>query len=273
MALSLHNSIGIFDFIDKGFLRVNGTSTSPWFNAKDVATILGYVNQQQAIRTHVDEEDRVTLENLASVSQPPLNSQGHSVWINESGLYSLILRSTKPKARKFKRWVTSEVLPTIRKTGAYQPPQKTEKQIDIEWYGQLVHIFKDLGLDDRDALLLKDYARDKFLLENGNHKEMSLSSRQFSVSRRLQETYGLVGKDVERRYIGLGRALASKYRDVYGVDPPKNESFVKGAVRRVNCYFEDYWIEHGDTILERVYDDFFETDDELIEDELTEDDE
>ena len=273
MALSLHNSIGIFDYIDKGFLRVNGTPTCPWFNARDVTSILGYVNQRQAILKNVDDEDRTTLTNLRSIGETHRNSAPHAVWINESGLYSLILRSTKPQAKSFKRWVTSEVLPTIRKTGAYQPPQKTEKQIDIEWYGQLVHIFKDLGLDDRDALLLKDYARDKFLLENGNHKEMSLASRQFSVSRRLQETYGLVGKDVERRYIGLGRALASKYRDVYGVDPPKNESFVKGAVRKVNCYFEDYWLEYGDTILEKVYDDFLESDDELIEDELTEDDE
>ena len=84
-----------------------------WFVGKDVATALGYSNPQKAIRDHVDDEDKMVNESftLGQGSAPTL--------INESGLYSLIFSSKLPSAKKFKRWVTSEVLPSIRKTGNY----------------------------------------------------------------------------------------------------------------------------------------------------------
>jgi prophage antirepressor-like protein len=85
----------------------------PWFVAKDVAIILGYTNPQKAIRDHVDDEDKRG-ERIVT----PSGTQ-EAIVINESGLYSLILKSNKPEAKKFKRWVTAEVLPTIRKTGGY----------------------------------------------------------------------------------------------------------------------------------------------------------
>jgi prophage antirepressor-like protein len=84
------------------------------FVGKDVATALGYSNSQKAIRDHVDDDDKLTERFV-------LSGQIRSVIIiNESGLYSLILSSKLPQAKAFKRWVTSEVLPTIRKTGKYQ---------------------------------------------------------------------------------------------------------------------------------------------------------
>jgi prophage antirepressor-like protein len=83
--------------------------------AKDVATALGYTNTQKAIRDHVDDDDKLTERFV-------LSGQVRSVIIiNESGLYSLILSSKLPQAKAFKRWVTSEVLPQIRKTGGYIP--------------------------------------------------------------------------------------------------------------------------------------------------------
>ena len=126
----------------------------PWFIAKEVATLLGYENTKQAILVNVDEEDQKLLsfdeckqlfgqkstsdetlentDNSRGLSYRPrnnsinINSQGMK-FINESGLYTLIARSNKPEARKFQRWVTSEVLPSIRKTGSYnvQPQQLT----------------------------------------------------------------------------------------------------------------------------------------------------
>ena len=84
----------------------------PYFVGKDVAEILGYSNPQKAIRDHVDEEDRTVNESFT------VNGT-MGMLINESGLYSLILRSQLPSAKRFKRWVTSEVLPAIRKTGKY----------------------------------------------------------------------------------------------------------------------------------------------------------
>lgn len=84
----------------------------PYFVGKDVAQVLGYTNPQKAIRDHVDEEDKTVNESF-TVNGTAI------VLINESGLYSLVLSSKLPTAKAFKRWVTSEVLPTIRKTGSY----------------------------------------------------------------------------------------------------------------------------------------------------------
>ena len=85
----------------------------PWFVGKDVAEILGYTNASKALTDHVDNDDKLNNETLSSLGQ-------RGGWlINESGLYSLILSSKLPTAKKFKKWVTSEVLPSIRKNGAY----------------------------------------------------------------------------------------------------------------------------------------------------------
>lgn len=92
------------------------------FVGKDVATILGYSNPQKAIRDHVDAEDK-TVNKSFSVNGTAV------VLINESGLYSLVLSSKLPNAKKFKRWVTSEVLPSIRKHGAYMTEQTIAKAL------------------------------------------------------------------------------------------------------------------------------------------------
>jgi hypothetical protein len=95
----------------------------PWFRGKDVATILGYSDTSQAIRVNVDSDDKKKMRELGPVSNTPLDANAkNSMYINESGLYSLILRSEKPEAKIFKKWVTSEVLPEIRKTGSYVAP-------------------------------------------------------------------------------------------------------------------------------------------------------
>ena len=97
----------------------------PYFVGKDVAEILGYTNPRKAILDHVDEEDKtdgVTIRDSIGRAQTP-------VLINESGLYSLILSSKMPNAKRFKHWITSEVLPTLRKTGTYtMPEQDTEAE-------------------------------------------------------------------------------------------------------------------------------------------------
>lgn len=88
-----------------------------WFVGKDVAEALGYSDTNQAIRKHVDEEDKLTRQ-IDGIGQ-----KREMYIINESGLYSLVLSSKLPTAKEFKRWVTSEVLPSIRKTGSYQSTQ------------------------------------------------------------------------------------------------------------------------------------------------------
>lgn len=100
-----------------------GESKEPYFVGKDVAECLGYSNSSKAVSTHVDEEDRI-LETIEASSQNGNVVKTQTTLINESGLYSLILSSKLPQAKEFKRWVTSEVLPSIRKTGTYSTGQK-----------------------------------------------------------------------------------------------------------------------------------------------------
>jgi len=93
-----------------------------WFKGSEVAACLGYTNPQKAVRDHIDEEDRKTYAELmegVNESATPSNQQPHEVYINESGLFSLVLRSHKEEAKAFKRWVTSEVLPSIRQNRGY----------------------------------------------------------------------------------------------------------------------------------------------------------
>ena len=106
------NDLTVFQNPDFGAVRSLTMDGEPWFVGKDVAVSLGYANPQKAIRDHVDDEDRTVNESFT------VNGTAVSL-INESGLYSLILSSKLPDAKKFKRWVTSEVLPAIRKTGRF----------------------------------------------------------------------------------------------------------------------------------------------------------
>lgn len=111
------NELKNFTFEDQQ-IRVLTIEGEPWFVGKDVAEVLGYSNSRKAIADHVDSEDKGVTKcyTLGGTQQIAI--------INESGLYSLILSSKLPDAKKFKRWVTSEVLPTIRKHGAYMTDSK-----------------------------------------------------------------------------------------------------------------------------------------------------
>lgn len=102
-----------------GNLRTLTIEGEPWFVGKDVAEALGYFNTSKAIRNHVSEDDKMGVQNVTPSITDSLGRTQYPVWINESGLYSLILGSKLEKAKEFKRWVTAEVLPTIRKTGGY----------------------------------------------------------------------------------------------------------------------------------------------------------
>lgn len=113
------NDLKIFENKEFGKIRTVIENGETWFIGKEVADILEYANTAKAIRDHVDEEDKLT-ERIV------LSGQNREViFINESGLYSLILSSKLPNAKKFKKWVTSEVLPSIRKNGGYIAGQET----------------------------------------------------------------------------------------------------------------------------------------------------
>lgn len=135
------NELKIFEHPDFGKIRTVTIDDEPYLVGKDVAEVLGYSNTKDALVAHVDDDDKrilqrseiTTLENHIPKSALPVNftsadipNRGLTI-INESGLYSLILGSKLPGAKKFKRWVTSEVLPSIRKHGAYMTDETIEQ--------------------------------------------------------------------------------------------------------------------------------------------------
>lgn len=117
------NELQIFKNPEFGEVRTLTINGNPWFVGKDIAEDLGYQNGSRDINRHVDEEDR----RKEMISDG--NQLKETIIINESGVYSLILSSKLPTAKKFKHWVTSEVLPAIRKHGGYLTPEKVEEAL------------------------------------------------------------------------------------------------------------------------------------------------
>ena len=128
------NELQIFQNPEFGSIRTTMIDNEPWFVGKDVATSLGYAEPRSAISKRVDEEDK----GVAKMATPS-GTQDMTI-INESGLYCLILSSKLPSAKKFKRWVTSEVLPAIRKTGVYILPQNIQRDLTTDDYLKAAHI-------------------------------------------------------------------------------------------------------------------------------------
>ena len=169
------NKLQIFKNEEFGEVRTVTIDNEPWFVGKDVAMALGYQNASKALSDHVEECDKLNNESLSSLGQ-------RGGWIiNESGLYALIFGSKLESARRFKRWVTSEVLPAIRKTGGYQmqaPHGKEllalavlEAQKTIEAQAAEIgrmkpkEIFADAVSTSHTAILIGDLA--KILKQNG----------------------------------------------------------------------------------------------------------
>ncbi|MPV86920.1 BRO-N domain-containing protein [Ostreibacterium oceani] len=132
-------NIQSFDF-NKHLIRTLSIENTAWFIAKDIGDSLGYANISDALNKHVLPEER------SSVS---LGRQGRTNIVNESGMYALVLKSRKKEAIKFRKWVTSEVLPTIRKTGGYGLPSMTE---GIRLHELRLKLIKELGKADCQQL-------------------------------------------------------------------------------------------------------------------------
>lgn len=162
----MENQIQLFNFEDQQVrtLTVNGES---YFVGKDIATILGYKNTKDALLKHVDEEDKLGAQIATSGQRREMTI------INESGLYSLILSSKLPTAKKFKRWVTSEVLPAIRKTGSYQLPKTPEELLSLTVQATN-HLTKRMNTveEDIDFLMNKSEVDEKqrFKLQKARNK-------------------------------------------------------------------------------------------------------
>lgn len=143
-------------------VEINGT---PWLVGKDVAIALGYKNPQRAIRDHVDTEDQGVTKTVTPSGEQEM------LIINESGLYSLILSSKMPKAKAFKHWVTSEVLPTIHKTGAYESFQAKQHIEQLEATSTRLNAAIQAVSEAKAALANVTAMRDDFIKDRDDFKE------------------------------------------------------------------------------------------------------
>lgn len=152
------NDLQIFNHPDFGAVRTVTIGDEPWFVGKDVAQVLGYAKTENALAAHVDGDD--TLKQGITDS---LGRIQNTTLINESGLYSLILSSKLPGAKEFKRWVTSEILPSIRKHGAYMTPETLEAAIlSPDYLLKIVTALKD----ETDKRKVLEAANSRLTVEN-----------------------------------------------------------------------------------------------------------
>ena len=194
------SELQVFNNAEFGSVRSLMVGGEPYFVGKDVAEILGYQNASKALADHVDEEDKLNNESLSSLGQ-------RGGWlINESGLYSLILSSRLPGARQFKRWVTSEVLPSIRKHGIYATP------ITID------HILNDPDLGIRLFTQLKEEREKRAALETTvavqtqQIAEMNPKATYYDTVLQCKDlvTITRIAKDFRLSAQALNRILAEK---------------------------------------------------------------
>lgn len=149
------NELQIFKNVEFGEVRTVTIDNEPWFVGKDVAEALGYKNTKDALATHVEDCDKIMgSQNTTPSIKDRMGREQYPTWINESGLYALIFGSKLESAKRFKHWVTSEVLPTLRKTGSYEMPKKSaDKKEKLPSVNQMVKNIKgalhDAGVDSK----------------------------------------------------------------------------------------------------------------------------
>lgn len=160
------NDLTTFTNPEFGQVRTVEIDGTPWLVGKDVATALGYAKTQNAISRHVDPED----QKVAPIQGTPGGEQEMLI-INESGLYSLILSSKMPKAKAFKRWVTSEVLPAIREHGAYESFQAKQHIEQLEATNTRLNAAIQAVSEAKAALANVTAMRDDFIKDRDDFKE------------------------------------------------------------------------------------------------------
>lgn len=171
------NELTIFENPEFGAIRTVELDGEPWLVGKDVAAALGYKDTINALKAHVDPEDKKGGWRITT----PSGDQDMTI-INESGLYSLVLSSKLPTARKFRRWVTSEVLPSIRKTGGYITGQKELSPAEL--MAKALKVANDV-LAERDARIAKlDAENIQLLAENTANKPKVIFADAVSASER-----------------------------------------------------------------------------------------
>jgi prophage antirepressor-like protein len=214
----MENKIQVFTNEKFGKVRTLMINNEPWFVGKDVAVALGYKDTSDALKKHVDTEDKLTRRFADS-------GQSREMYIiNESGVYSLVLSSKLPTAKKFKRWVTSEVLPSIRKTGGYVMPKTFSEALMA--YAKEVE------------------ARERLELEN---TEMRPKAEFYDDVTGSEDTID-IGEVAKVLHMGIGRNKLFQFLRDKKVLAPNNAPYQRfidaGYFRRVESSYEVYGTTH-----------------------------
>lgn len=189
----MENQLQAFNFngSDVRTLVING---NPYFVGKDVATILGYKNTKDALLKHVDDEDKLG-------SQIATSGQNREMKvINESGLYSLILSSKLPSAKKFKRWVTSEVLPAIRKHGAFMTNEKIEEVLLNP--DTIIKLATELKTERERRSIAEQWVNE--LTPKASCYDLVLSNESLVTITQIAKDYGMSGQAMNHKLHDLG---------------------------------------------------------------------
>lgn len=218
--VQIMNEVQIFNNEEFGQVRTLVIDGEPWFVGKDVAEILGYSNTRKALSDHVDEEDKmdgVTIRDSIGREQKP-------ILINESGLYGLILSSKMPNAKKFKHWVTSEVLPAIRKHGIYATDNVIDNILNNPDFGiQLLTKLKE----ERTARVEAE-RRNAILMHVNKTYTVTEIAKELGLKSAIQLNKILAKKKIQYQVNGTW-VMYSKYSNL-GYEEIKQEVLDSGRV-------------------------------------------
>lgn len=237
------NNLKVFENKEFGSIRTVQIDNEPYFVGKDVAEILGYSDSSSAVSKNVDDEDKTTL----LLEQDGSNYKSRTTLINESGLYSLILSSKLPTAKKFKRWVTAEVLPSIRQTGTYMTAETIEKVLyNPDMIIGIAQQLKALQLENAQKTQLIGELRPK-----ANYVDMILNNKGLVTITQIAKDYGMSGKRMNSLLNSLGVQykqsgqwlLYSKYHDL-GYTHSKTID-IKRSDGRPDVVMETKWTQKG----------------------------
>jgi prophage antirepressor-like protein len=226
---------------------------TPWFRGNDVAAALGYTNPHQAIISHVDNEDRAKLGELGPLgNRGPLNhNDSLQTFISESGLYSLVLLSRKEEANAIRRWVTKDVMPSIRKTGQYKTPVQTDtvskkrSELELAEIDERIKACKrrciengimalhncGLPVDDRDRMRAKDCINSITFEDNALvDADKDICIRAYLSDRGIRNVAmdSKLGREAKRLYI----------EDHPNYKFPKKTIYVNGQMLQANLWKE-----------------------------------
>lgn len=193
------NMVQVFTNKMFGSVRIVEREDGIWFVGKDVAQALGYSNKGKAIQNHVDNEDKLT-------SQIGNSGQNRQMYlINESGLYSLILSSKLPSAKQFKRWITSEVLPCIRKNGMYMNEETAQEAVEDPalFLAKALHVAKDV-IDKQETTIKRQAQEINILTPKATYYDNYMNCEETSTVSETARVLGLTPHQLFTKLTSIG---------------------------------------------------------------------